>query len=180
MSPYAKETAKPYGYVMIDNQTKTTNDKQVIADVFGACKRYPRISTQSEITQTTTDVQPKPSVTCKVECPLPKQPVKRKTKREKPPAKRKRTEGEQTKPVKPSAKKVKTLPKTQTKPTVKRSKKPAVYKAKVIRESSEEEDIYSNEDEKSRDLMNELNDLATQNYFARQSRGGFSYNPSYE
>ena len=37
---------------------------------------------------------------------LPKKPVKRKTKREKPPAKRKRTEAEQT--VKPSAKKVKT------------------------------------------------------------------------
>ena len=82
--------------------------------------------------------------------------------------------------MKPSAEKVKTLPKTQTKPTVKRSRKPAVYKAKVIRESSEEEDIYSNEDEKSRDLMNELNELATQNYFARQSRGGFSFNPSYE
>ena len=110
---------------------------------------------------------------------MPKQPVKRKTKREKPPAKRKRTEGEQTKPVKPSAKKVKTLPKTQTKPTVKRSKKPAVYKAKVIRESSEEEKIYSNEEE-PRDLMNELNELAKQGYFARQSRGGFSYNPSYE
>ena len=119
----------------------------MIADVFGVCKRYPHINTQSEITQTTTDVQPKPSVTCKVECPLPKQPVKRKTKREKPPTKRKRIEGEQTKPVKPSAKKVKTLPKTQTKPTVKRSRKPAVYKAKVIRESSGE-DIYSTEDER--------------------------------
>ena len=41
-------------------------------------------------------------------------------------------------------------------------------------------ELYSNEDEKSRDLMNELNELATQNYFARQSRGGFSFHPSYE
>ena len=178
MSAYAKETAKPYGYVMIDNQPKTTSEKQVIADVFGVCKRYPHISTQSEITQTTTEVQPKPSVTCKVECPLPKQPVKRKTQREKPPAKRKRTEGEQTKPVKPYAKKVKTLPKTQTKSTVKRSRKPAVYKAKAIRESSE--DIYSNEEEERRDFRDELNKLATQDYLARQSRSGFSYNPSYE
>ena len=106
MSAYAKETLKPYGYILIDNQPKTTNEKQVVSEVFGECKSYSHISTQSEITQTTTDVQPKPSVTCKVECPLPKQPVKRKTKREKPPTKRKRTEGEQT--VKPSAKKVKT------------------------------------------------------------------------
>ena len=120
MSAYAKETAKHYGYILIDNQPKKTSEKQVVSEVFGECKSYPHISTQSEITQTKTDVQPKPSVTCKVECPLPKQPVKRKTKREKPPTKRKRTEGEQTKPVKPSAKKVKKLPKTQTKPTVKR------------------------------------------------------------
>ena len=104
MSAYAKETLKPYGYILIDNQPKTTSEKQVVSEVFGKCKRYPPISTQSEITQVTTDVQP--SVTGKVECPLPKQPVKRKTKREKPPAKRKRTEAEQT--VKPSAKKVKT------------------------------------------------------------------------
>ena len=120
MSAYAKETAKHYGYILIDNQPKKTSEKQVVSELFGECKSYPHISTQSEITQTKTDVQPKPSVTCKVECPLPKQPVKGKTKREKPPTKRKRTEGEQTKPVKPSAKKVKKLPKTQTEPTVKR------------------------------------------------------------
>ena len=180
MSAYMKETEKPYGYIILDNHPKTTSEKQVIANVFGDCYAYPNITKSTHTAPKITDVQPKPTVTHKVESPLPKQPVKRKTKREKPPAKRKRTEGEQTKPVKPSAKKVKTLPKTQTKPTVKRSRKPAVYKAKVIRESSEEEDIYSNEDEKSRDLMNELNELATQNYFARQSRGGFSFNPSYE
>ena len=73
MSAYAKETAKHYGYILIDNQPKTTSKKQVVSEVFGECKSYPHISTQSEITQTTTDVQPKPSVTCKVECPLPKQ-----------------------------------------------------------------------------------------------------------
>ena len=104
MSAYAKETLKPYGSILIDNQPKTTSEKRVVSEEFGKCKRYPHISTQSEITQVTTDVQP--SVTGKVECPLPKQLVKRKTKREKPPAKRKRTEAEQT--VKPSAKKVKT------------------------------------------------------------------------
>ena len=80
--------------------------------------------------------------------------------------------------MKQNAKKVKTLPKTQTKPTVKRSRKPAVYKAKAIRESSE--DIYSNEEEERRDFRDELNKLATQDYLARQSRSGFSYNPSYE
>ena len=170
MSAYAKETAKPYGYILIDNQPKTTSEKQVVSEVFGKCKSYPYISTQSEITQATTDVQP--SVTGKVECPLPKQSVKRKPENEKPPAKKAKTAS-----VKQSAKKVKTLPKTQSKPTVKRSRKPAVYKAKVIRESSEE-DIYSTEDER-RHFRDELNKLATQDYLARQSRSGFRFNPSY-
>ena len=107
MTAYYHETERPYGYVVIDNQPKTTSEKQVVSEVFGKCKSYPHISTQSEITQVTTDVQP-----------LPKQSVKRKPENEKPPAKRKRTEGEQAKTVKQSAKKpkkVKTLPKTQSK-----------------------------------------------------------------
>ena len=107
MTAYYHETERPYGYVVIDNQPKTTSEKQVVSEVFGKCKSYPHISTQSETTQVTTDVQP-----------LPKQSVKRKPENEKPPAKRKRTEGEQAKTVKQSAKKpkkVKTLPKTQSK-----------------------------------------------------------------
>ena len=57
MSAYVKETEKPYGYILIDNQPKTTSEKQVISDVFGQCKSYPHISTQSEKTHVTTDVQ---------------------------------------------------------------------------------------------------------------------------
>ena len=168
MSAGAKETLKPYGYILIDNQPKTTSEKQVVSEVFGKCKSYPHISTQSEITQATTDVQP--TVTHKVECP--KQVVKRNPEYEKPPAKKAKT-------VKQSAKKE--LPKRQSKLTVKRSRKPAVYKAKVIRESSEEEeDIYSTEDEKPKDLTSELRELTTQHYLARQSRSGFRFNPSYE
>ena len=107
MTAYYHETERPYGYVVIDNQPKTTSEKQVVFEVFGKCKSYPHISTQSEITQVTTDLQP-----------LPEQSVRCKPENEKPPAKRKRTEGEQAKTVKQSAKKpkkVKTLPKTQSK-----------------------------------------------------------------
>ena len=118
MSAYMKETEKPYGYIILDNHPKTTSEKQVIANVFGDCYAYPNITKSTHTAPKITDVQPKPTVTHKVESPLPKQPVKCKTKREKPPAKRKRTEGEQAKIVKQSAKKpkkVKTLPKTQSK-----------------------------------------------------------------
>ena len=98
MSVYAKETAKPYGYVLIDNQTKTTSDKQVVSDVFGHCQRYPSISThvtegvtQQDIATTEGIEQPKPTVTHKVEIPVPKQSVKRRAEHEKPPAKKAKT-----------------------------------------------------------------------------------------
>ena len=35
MSVYGSVTAKPHGYILIDNQPKTTSDKHVVADVFG-------------------------------------------------------------------------------------------------------------------------------------------------
>ena len=160
MSAYMKETEKPYGYIILDNHPKTASEKQVIANVFGNCYTYPNITKSTHTVPKITDVQP--AVTHNVESL--KQLVKRK--REKPPAKK-------TKTVKQTAKK------KQTKPTVKRSRKPAIYKPKVIRESSEEEDIYSNEDEKPKDLLTELRELAKQEYLARQPRNGFGFNPSY-
>ena len=45
MEVYAKETEKPFGYLLIDNQPKTTSDKQVVADVFGNCQSYPHVTT---------------------------------------------------------------------------------------------------------------------------------------
>ena len=73
MSAYAKETEKPYGYILVDNQPKTTSENQVVADVFGKCKSYPHIRTQLEVFQATRDVQP--AVTHKIESPLPKPPL---------------------------------------------------------------------------------------------------------
>ena len=160
MSAYMKETEKPYGYIILDNHPKPASEKQVIANVFGNCYTYPNITKSTHTVPKITDVQP--AVTHNVESP--KQQVKRK--REKPPAKK-------TKTVK------QTVKKKQTKPTVKRSRKPAICKPKVIRESSEEEDIYSNEDEKPKDLLTELRELAKQEYLARQPHNGFRFNPSY-
>ena len=174
MSAYVQETAKPHGYVVIDNQPKTSNDKQVVADVFGQCKSYPHISTQPEITQATTDVQLLPSVKQKVERPVSKPPVKRKTKSEKLPAKKAKTQ---------SAKKP--LPKTQSKP--KKLRKQAIYTPKVIRESSDEEPLSPeeeqfdseeepfNSEEEQFDSEDEPGHLTPYelNLFAKQSRNGF-------
>ena len=51
MSAYGSVTAKPYGYVLVDNQPKTTTDKQVVSDVFGYCHIYPHITTSTKTLQ---------------------------------------------------------------------------------------------------------------------------------
>ena len=44
MKVYAKETEKPYGYLLVDNQPKTPTEKQVVAEVFENCHCYPKIT----------------------------------------------------------------------------------------------------------------------------------------
>ena len=171
MAAYVKETEKPHGYIILDNHPKTSNEKQVIAKVFEDCYAYPNITNSTHVGLKTTDVQQQP-VTGNVDCRLPKQPVKRTPEFEKPPAKKAKT-------VKQSAKKPRKVKTQRVKKTssVKRPRKQAVYKPQFIRESSEED---SNETEKPRVLMTELNELGRQGYFARQSRNGFRFNSSYE
>ena len=45
MDAYVNETEKPYGYLLMDNQSKTPTEKQVVADVFENCHCYPNITT---------------------------------------------------------------------------------------------------------------------------------------
>ena len=47
MEVYTQETSKPYGYVLIDNQPKTSPENQVVSNIFGECQRYPSITTDS-------------------------------------------------------------------------------------------------------------------------------------
>ena len=48
MSAYTKETKKPDGYLLVDNQPKTTSDNQAVADIFGECRCYPNMVTQDK------------------------------------------------------------------------------------------------------------------------------------
>ena len=48
MEAFAKETEKPYGYLLVDNQSKTTTDKQVLTDVFGNRHCYPNMTTSTK------------------------------------------------------------------------------------------------------------------------------------
>ena len=40
MNAYYKETAKPYGYLLVDNKPGTPPDNQILADLFGECYAY--------------------------------------------------------------------------------------------------------------------------------------------
>ena len=40
MTAYHRETAKPFGYLLVDNKPDTTSDKQVLGDIFGVCHVY--------------------------------------------------------------------------------------------------------------------------------------------
>lgn len=48
MSAYAKETERPYGYLLIDNQPKTPAEKQVLANVFENYQAYPHINPSTQ------------------------------------------------------------------------------------------------------------------------------------
>ena len=40
MAAYAKDTEKTYGYILVDKRPDTSNDKQVLSDIFGSCHCY--------------------------------------------------------------------------------------------------------------------------------------------
>ena len=84
MKVYEHVTVKPYGYVMIDNQPKTTSEKQVVSNVFEGCKSYPNISTNTSEDVTTLEKlnESEPVVR--------KEHIKRKMEHEKPHAKKQR------------------------------------------------------------------------------------------
>ena len=159
-----KKTEKPYGYLLIDNQPKTTSDKQVVADVFGNCQSYPHMTTGTkalqvkEISLGTPETGPWPIEQSEVKHKGPNQSAKkskvsgkRKVELEKPPAKRKRSETKQTK------RKVKTKS-VKSKRTQK--KQPTGYKPKFMvsptRESSDEDQFSSEEEQFSSETQEHL------------------------
>ena len=86
MSVYGYVTAKPYGYVMIDNQPKTTSEKQVVSDVLGQCQSYPHISkhANAEVSRATPEMNEQSKQSVK------KEPVKRSVELPTPRAKKSR------------------------------------------------------------------------------------------
>jgi len=165
MEAYAKETAKPYGYVLIDNQPKTSVDKQVVSNVFGECQRYPTISANANTPR-------EPVVT----------PVKRKVEFESPPTRKQKRQAKN--PAKRQSKSAKIQPKAvkkqkrQTRQPAKAAKKsqpkkPVMFKPRYnvspLREIIDDNSLSSDDAEMSASLEyddhytdEQLNALATQ------------------
>lgn len=119
MSAYTKETEKPYGYVLIDNQPKTTTDKQVVADVFGTCHCYPNMITSTKTLPEETLCTP--------------ETVSRKRSIDQSEVKSKRPKQPEKKQVTSTKRKVKAKPvKGKRTQMQKKQVKPRVYKPKFI------------------------------------------------
>ena len=95
MGVYVKEAAKTYGYVLVDNQPKTTIEKQVISDVFGHRQRYPHITSSThsvpDISKDTPVTDPRCIKPPEVKPQRPNQSAKRKAEVEKRPTKKQKT-----------------------------------------------------------------------------------------
>ena len=86
MAAYAKETERPFGYILVDNRPRldTTSDKQVLSDIFESCHCYPTLTnkpreTFEEQPRTTVQDQPvtlKPTVKAKSSTSNVKQTLK--------------------------------------------------------------------------------------------------------
>ena len=144
MRAYAKETERPYWYLLIDNHPKTPAEKQVLANVFENCQAYPHITSCTQAILEISRDTPATGSRCIEQSEVKQQRPfestkksyvarKRKVDFKTPPAKRKRKVN--TKPV-------------DNKLTYKRQ--PNMYKPKWMtsqrKESFEEDEFSSDED----------------------------------
>ena len=182
MKAYTKETEKPFGYIILDNHPRTSNEHQVVANVFENCYTYPYITKTDSLSTQSKDSSPELQ---------PKLPVKRKTedqiitvKKQKRLAVKRKVEPQITvvkkqkqQVLKRSATKKSGKPKRKH---VKKSKK-SVKKQKQPRFSGGFQELY---EEISEDELNssdeipyytqeELNQLAMPAYRFGNSGGGF-------
>ena len=66
MHAYYKETEKPYGYLLVDNEPGTPADQQILADLFGECYAYHFRVNTTEPTRVETKPVGKRSTTTKI------------------------------------------------------------------------------------------------------------------
>ena len=189
-----KETEKPFGFIILDNHPRTTNENQVVADVFGHCYTYPHITNGSSqnihLPQSVPEVneQPTPTVKRKVNHQVPtakKQTVKRIVDHQVPTAKKQKNSTVKRK-VDHTVKRQKTQA-VKSKPTKKskkqskrKTKKQTVYQSKerFTNGFQEEEQVNSDEEQLNYDskpltFEEELPEIARREYETKQMQRAF-------
>ena len=176
MKAYTRETEKPFGYIILDNHPRTSNEHQVVANAFGDCYTYPRITkTDSPSLQSNVslEVQPKLAMKRKVELPFPttkklkKSTVKRKVKSENKSTKKLPTVKRRGSHQRPVAKKSK-----KRKPTKKKQPKER-FTGSLQKEFSSEESEEDTSEEYHENISDEPDELQRQSCRVVRSRGGF-------
>ena len=174
MRAYTRETEKPFGYIILDNHPRTANENQVVANVFGDCYSYPRITkTDSPLPQSTASPerfeQSKESAKRKIDqqTPFVKKQKKSTVKRQCPAVRKQKKQTVKRRPTKKAKKRPK--PRKQT-----------VYQPKERFTGGfpeEEEDInldkFNSDSEIHHCTEDELIELARQSYSAGNTKGGF-------
>ena len=143
MKAYTKETEKPFGYIVLDNHPRTTNEKQVVANVFEDCYTYPYMTKLPPPTVEQPIQSPTPLPVVKQVIPVIK-PVKRKAESLVTAAKKSKRKtdqqiftGQKQKQPKPSKKKSVKKQKKQVKGSKKPVKKPVKKQAKRLKQPKE-------------------------------------------
>lgn len=179
MRAYAKETDKPFGYIVIDNRTQMRRENQVMANVFEGCYTYPYITKRESPQNKESTLEEKPRVKPNVTVS-----VKRKVTRSIPVAKKqkKETPAKRQKKRKKPAKKQKN---PKRKPAKKQPRKPSTPKERftggVVEPPEESEEYEEPEESGSEEYEDyELSEsyLGRQAYRMARSQGGFG--PSFQ
>ena len=179
MKAYTKETEKPFGYIILDNHPRTSNEHQVVANVFENCYTYPYI-TKSETPQSHVLPEEQPKLALKRKAEDQREvdksvsAVKRKVTHQLPSAKKQKKPAKKLK--KPAKKQAVKKPVRKKQPATKKVKKPSQSKDKFTGGFQDEEDEISEDNEFNSDdeipycTQEELNQLVMPFYSAGNSR----------
>ena len=168
MKAYAQETDKPFGYIVLDNHPRTTNEHQVVANVFEECYTYPYM-TKNSFQKPVSPPTVKQLVQNSYQSPV----VKRKAEQQIPVAKKqKQLKSVTKKKVVKKQKKSKPKKKSKKRAQVQRQPKERFTGGIVI--PPEEYENYESSEEYEPETY-----LERQGYRIARSRGGFGPNFQY-
>ena len=75
MSAYFQETERAFRYIFVDNRPDTPNNKQVLSDINGSCRRYPTTNSPAKSVETVKTTSYKENTACEARSAVKAPPV---------------------------------------------------------------------------------------------------------